>query len=521
MVAHAYDFGDAVILADARQSPFSSDPYVVSHALKSALAVPIRRQATSVGVLYLENNLATRAFAPDRVRVLRLLSSQMAIALENSRLFEKLQIEVEERRRAERAVRFLAESSMVLAESLDYETILTRVARLAVPFLADCCTVLVGDEPQTLHRVAAACALSAQETSLRELQQRHPPPWDSEMPGVVALRTGQPQLIPEVSEEHLRAFSPNEEYLEQLRSLGIRSAMAVPLIAQDQSLGSISLFGVTPERHYGPADLALAQELARRATISLDNARLYREAQAAIRLRDEFLSIASHELYTPLTSLQISMQGLERAASNVSPEAVSRVSQNARRQIRRLTHLIDELLSVSRLQANQIHLQLEEVDLVAITRDVLEHFSEESARSHSPLVLHADAPVIGHWDRTRLEQVITNLVGNAIKFGNRKPVELSITPAGDTALLTVQDHGIGIPPDRLPHIFGRFERAVSAREYGGLGLGLYIVHEIVSALGGSVRVDSTPGVGTRFTVYLPCSGPSMPGLQTHLAVGHA
>jgi predicted ATPase/signal transduction histidine kinase len=521
MVAQAYDIGDAVILANARQSPFSSDPYVVSHALKSALAVPIRRQASSVGVLYLENNLATRAFAPGRVRVLRLLSSQMAIALENSRLFEKLQVEVEERRRAERAVRFLAESSIVLAESLDYETILTRVAGLAVPFLADCCMVLVRDEPQTFHCVAVACALSAKEACLRELQQRHPLRWDSQMPGVVALRTRQPQLIPEVSKEHLRAFSPDAEYFEQLRTLGIRSAMAVPLIALDQSLGSISFFSVTPARHYGPVDLALAQELARRAAISLDNARLYREAQAAIRLRDEFLSIASHELYTPLTSLQLSMQSLERAAGNASPEVVARVSQNARRQMRRLTHLIDELLSVSRLQADQLHLQLEEVDLVAITRDVVEHFSEESARSGSPLQLHADAPVMGRWDRTRLEQVITNLLGNALKFGSRKPVELSITSGEGIALLTVQDHGIGIPTDRLPHIFGRFERAVSAREYGGLGLGLYIVHEIVSALGGSVRVDSTPGVGTRFTVYLPCSGPAMPRIETPPAVGHA
>jgi K+-sensing histidine kinase KdpD len=132
--------------------------------------------------------------------------------------------------------------------------------------------------------------------------------------------------------------------------------MAVPLIAQDKSIGSISLFSVTPERRYGPADLALAQELARRAAICIDNARLYREAQEAIRLRDEFLTIASHELYTPITSLKLSMQGLERASASVLPEAVSRAFQNARRQIRRLTRLIDELLSVSRLQHGQVHL---------------------------------------------------------------------------------------------------------------------------------------------------------------------
>jgi predicted ATPase/signal transduction histidine kinase len=521
MVAQAYDSGDAVILADARQSPFSSDPYVISHALKSALAVPIRRQASSAGVLYLENNLATRAFTPDRVRVLQLLSSQMAISLENSLLFEKLHVEVEERRRAERAVRFLAESSMALAESLDYETTLTRVARLAVPFLADCCMVLVLDEPQTIHCVAVTCASPAKEALLREFQQRHPPQWDSHWLGVVALRTGQPQFVPEVSDEHLRALGQDAEHLELIRSIGVQSRMAVPLIVQDKSIGSISLLGVTPERRYGPADLALAQELARRAAISIDNARLYREAQEAILLRDEFLTVASHELYTPITSLKLSMQSLERATSSAPSAVASRAFQNARRQILRLTRLIDELLSVSRLQAGQVHLQLEEVDLAAITRDIVEHFREESARSSSPLLIHTDPRVIGRWDRSRLEQIITNLLANALKFGSHKPIEISVTSDDGTALLTVQDHGIGIAPDKLPHIFERFVRAVSVREYGGLGLGLYIVHELVSALGGTVRIDSTPGAGTCFTVLLPRFGPPASGVSAPQAVGHA
>jgi signal transduction histidine kinase len=203
------------------------------------------------------------------------------------------------------------------------------------------------------------------------------------------------------------------------------------------------------------------------------------------------------------------MQGLERASSSARPEVISRGIQNARRQILRLTRLIDELLSVSRLQAGQVHLELEEVDLAAATRDVVEHFREEAARFRSPVLIQADTPVEGRWDRVRLEQVITNLLANAIKFGNHKPVELSVTSEGGIARLSVRDHGIGIAPDRLPHVFERFERAVSVREYGGLGLGLYITHEIVSALDGAIHVDSTPGVGTCFTVLLPRSGPPL------------
>jgi signal transduction histidine kinase len=208
-----------------------------------------------------------------------------------------------------------------------------------------------------------------------------------------------------------------------------------------------------------------------------------------------------------------------RASAPASPEVISRISQNARRQIRRLTRLIDELLSVSRLQADQLHLQLEEVDLAAVTRDLVEHFREEAAPSNTPLLVQADTPIIGRWDRTRLEQVITNLLSNAIKFGNRKPVELSVSSDDGLALLTVRDHGIGIAPDKLPHIFGRFTRAVSSREYGGLGLGLYIVHELVKALGGSVHVESTPGVGTSFTVLLPRSGPPTFEISTQHSVG--
>ncbi|MFP2930096.1 AAA family ATPase [Pyxidicoccus sp. 3LG] len=522
MVAHAYRTGDAVILADARQSAFSTDAYVVSRGLKSALAVPIRRQASFVGVLYLENNLATRAFAPDRVRVLQLLSSQMAISLENSLLFEKLHVEVEERRRVERAARFLAETSKGLAESLDYVTTVSRAVHFAIPFLADCCGVLVLDEPRTLHCVAVACSTPGRESLLHELLARHPPQWDSRMPEVVALRTGAPQLVPEVSEEDLRAISEDVGHLERLRSLGIRSLMAVPLIAQERSFGALCFLRVTPERRYGPADLALAQELARRAATSIDNSRLYHEAREAIRLRDEFLSIAAHELYTPLTSLKLSMQGLERPSQPATPEVISRVSRTSRLQIRRLTRLIDELLSVSRLQEGQVPLQLEEMDLAALTRDVADYFTEESARSHSPIVVHAETPVLGRWDRTRLEQVITNLLANALKFGDRKPIELTVTADGGIARLTVRDYGIGIPPDRLPHIFERFARAVSSREYGGLGLGLYIVHEIVAAFGGDIHVDSTPGVGTCFTVLLPRFGPpAVAGVGAEQVAGHA
>jgi signal transduction histidine kinase len=230
---------------------------------------------------------------------------------------------------------------------------------------------------------------------------------------------------------------------------------------------------------------------------------LYGEAQEAIRLRDDFLTVAAHELYTPITALKLAVQGLRKNTPPPLSDAVVRTTRNVERQMQRLKRLIDELLDVSRIHAGRLHLHTEEVDLVPVVQDVAERFRETLQYASCPLTIHAEARVVGQWDQLRLEQVVTNLLSNATKFGAGKPIEITVDAQDDVARLVVRDHGIGIAPDRLPHVFGRFERAVSVREYGGLGLGLYIVREIVSALGGTVRVESTVGIGSTFTVELP------------------
>lgn len=235
-------------------------------------------------------------------------------------------------------------------------------------------------------------------------------------------------------------------------------------------------------------------------------------AEEAVRLRDEFLSIAAHELYTPLTSLQLSVHALGTSGGGGSPAARERNTLRIARQSDRLARLIGALLDVSRLQSGGLRLQLEDVDLVAVVTDVAAQFADDLDRARCDLSLELTAPARGRWDRILVEQIVTNLLGNALKFGAGKPIEVCVATAGDIVRLVVRDHGIGIPPDRLPHIFDRFERAVSARAYGGLGLGLYIVRGIVDALGGAVRVVSAPTDGATFTVELPGLGPaSAPG----------
>ncbi|MFY0568802.1 AAA family ATPase [Archangium lansingense] len=524
LIEHACDSGEALVLANAAwQGAFVSDPYVAQHAVKSALAVPIQRPPKTIGALYLENNLATRAFTPERVRVLRLLSSQIAIALENSQLFERLRIEVDERRRAEQAVRFLAEWSLILAESLDFETTLAKVTRSVVPYLADWCAVDVIEKDGRLRVVTVAHVDPAKEVLLRTLMEEYPHNWNTPESLVRVLRTGRPLLFSELDDALLRRNNPyrEERFFDILHAVSVRSGMIVPLTARGKTLGAIMFASATAGRRFTETELDLAQELARRAAVSIDNARLYGESQDAIQLRDDFLSVAAHELYTPITSLRLSVQGLLRRAGSELPEPLTRGIRSAEAQTRRLSKLIEELLDVTRIQTGHIHLHLERVELAEVIQDVVERMGESITRANSSLSLHLKTGVVGRWDRLRLEQVTTNLLSNALKFGAGKPIDIALDREGDTARLRVSDQGIGIAPDRLPHVFERFERAVSVEHYGGLGLGLHIVREIVAALGGTVRADSKPDVGTTLTVELPCSGPPSIAPEHHAAKDRA
>ncbi|MFZ6184461.1 AAA family ATPase [Nannocystis pusilla] len=497
---------EAVVLDDAAAAGrFTADPWIAARHARSVLGLPILRQAEAVGVLYLENNLVRGAFTPDRLAVLEVLAAQAAISLQNAWLLAEAQV-------ARTRAAFLAEASQVLAESLEYDQVLRELAQIAVRQLCDWCVIDLVEQHE-IRRLAGAHAERAKQPLLDELRLRYPPMLSSPHPGVKVLETGEARLIDFSGDADLRASCVDDEHARLIRELGIHSLIVVPLVARGQTLGVLSLVSARPGR-FRRADLELAQEFACRAAIYIENARLYREAQEAVRLRDEFLSIASHELRTPVNSLQLVVQGLTRGAAGSSPERTLRALALAERQIVRMTRLIEELLEVSRLQVGRLELHVEPLELGAVVCEVVERFEAELARSGCPLALRVGRPVRGSWDRHRLEQVVTNLVSNALKFGAGRPIEISVDeqPPG-TGRLLVRDHGIGIPPDRLPYIFDRFERAVSARQYGGLGLGLYIVRTIVEAFGGVVRADSVLGSGATFTVELPCAGPASPRLD--------
>jgi len=234
--------------------------------------------------------------------------------------------------------------------------------------------------------------------------------------------------------------------------------------------------------------------------------------RSAVRLRDEFLSVASHELKTPLTPLSLKLQALAREAE-AQPDSpfVQKVRTHVeagRRQLKRLSDLIGDLLDVSRITSGQMKLHWEPVDFIAVVREVAARLEPEAHRAESRLTVEGPEALPGQSDRMRLEQVTENLLTNAIKYGAGKPIHVLLVASPERITLTVQDQGIGIEPEHQARIFERFERAVSGRNYGGLGLGLYITRTIVEALGGTIRVQSEPGHGACFTVELPREPPA-------------
>jgi PAS domain S-box-containing protein len=254
-------------------------------------------------------------------------------------------------------------------------------------------------------------------------------------------------------------------------------------------------------RHFA---VAAVRDLTERRVIE-ERARLWRQALEEVRERDEFLSIASHELRTPVAALQLQLQTLQRTASR-SAEAVPRPMMEKlevlERQTRRIGLLVNALLDVSRLRLGRLELKREEVDLADLAREAVSHL-REIAPPASPISFRAEGPCRGRWDRLRVEQVLTNLLVNAVKFGGGKPIAVAVDGDAATGRITVEDQGIGIALEHQERVFGRFERAVPAEQFGGLGLGLWIARQIVQAHGGAIRLRSVPGKGSTFTVELP------------------
>ncbi len=398
--------------------------------------------------------------------------------------------------------RFLADASEQLSKSLDVQVTLDTIARLAIPDLADWAALHVHEHQG--FKLASLYHAHGKEGAVREMLHRYPLAPDLPHAYPLVMRTGQAELIPEFSEEVLASIASDAEHLRLLRMLTLKSQICVPLVIRGESRAALTLAFAESNRRYGLEDLTHAMELASRCAMAMENAHLFHQAKQAIGLRDEFLSIASHELRTPLSTIQLILQSLEGTARklNNSNELVSKI-ERVLRQVARLAELVTKLLDVTRIGAGQLQLDIEEFDFVPVVREIVERFAEPALAAGSPLRIHSPQLLIVRADRSRLDQVVTNLLSNAVKFGAGKPIDVTLQDDASRFQLTVRDHGIGIASEYSLRIFNRFERAVSTRHYGGLGLGLYITRRIVEAHGGTIQVDSAPGAGAAFTINLP------------------
>ncbi|RYZ39800.1 MAG: GAF domain-containing protein [Myxococcaceae bacterium] len=409
--------------------------------------------------------------------------------------------------REERAA-FLARAGELFSLSLDASATLVSLANLSVSALADWCIVDLLHGDARFERALVVTADPAQVPLANAVRLLAPMPRERPVyPPALALATGQSTVVPEVTSALMEAVAQDAHHLDLMRQVGIRSLLTVPLVARGHILGALSFLTTTSGRRYGDEDLRFAQELANLAALAVDNTRLLQGARDAIRLRDEFLSVASHELKTPLTPLSLKLQALSRAVkahpdSPLVPVIEAHVEQG-HRQVRRLTELMNDLLDVSRISAGTFRLQREAVDVAALVREVSARFAPRFDLEHCPFTVEAPESVRGCFDRSRLAQVLDHLLDNALKYGAGTPVSLRLTVDGAVARIRVRDGGIGIAPEQRPRLFERYGRAVSERHYGGLGLGLYLTRTIVEAEGGRVSLESSLGEGAMFEVELP------------------
>jgi PAS domain S-box-containing protein len=415
-------------------------------------------------------------------------------------------IDITDRKRTEESLRFLAQASDVLASSLDPEAALSAVARLAVPRVADWCAVHIPGEEGTVRLVTVVHPDPAKVALAQQLHQRYPPTPETPRGVCHVLQTGESTFVPDVADSCLTAYARDAEHLALVRSLGLKSCLIVPLRARGRTLGSLTFATAESGRHYGPDDLGLAEDLARRAALAVDNARLFREATEADRRKDEFLAVLGHELRNPLAPVRNSLHILRNRCDD-DPKAIQVVGM-MERQVTHMVRLVDDLLDVSRIARGKLELRKQPVDLAALVARSIEAvrpFLDE--RQHRLGLAVTGGPLRLEADPARLEQVLSNLLHNAGRYtqpGGR--IRLTVGREGDFAVLRVQDNGIGIRREMLPRIFDMFTQAdrVPGGLSEGLGLGLTLVRSLVEMHGGMVSVSSPgPGRGSEFVVHIP------------------
>jgi PAS domain S-box-containing protein len=423
----------------------------------------------------------------------------------------KIARDITERKRAEKNITFLSEASKILSSSLDYKTTLHTVAKLAVPEIADWCTVDMLNTFGTLDAVAIAHKDPQKVAWARELRKTNPTDMNAPQGIAHVIKTGEGELYPLITDDMLVATAKNKKQLQLMRDVGFTSAIIVPITIEKKIIGAITFVTTETRRQYTQSDFAMAKELASRASLAIQNAKLYTEAKKAIDLRDDFISIASHELKTPITSLKAYTQVLQRHAQKSQERTTNNFLQKMDQQINNLTKLVRDLLDISKLENGKLEFQIEKFDLNELIKETIENVQHTTQKQTIIFEGKINQPVTG--DRFRIYQVLVNLLTNAIKYSaEAEKIIVRVKQEKNAAVVEVQDFGIGIDKEYQKNIFKRFYRIDNhlGRAFPGLGIGLYISHEIIQRHGGNIYLDSKRGKGAIFSFTLPFHVTSRP-----------
>lgn len=402
---------------------------------------------------------------------------------------------------------FLSTASKILSSSLDYNVTLVSIAKLVVDSIADFCMIDLR-EGAYLHRVTIKMHDPAKNKLAQEFYDFPPDPRNEDSI-YDALNSGKPIIIKKVTKEWLASVSEIPEEKALIKKLNFSSLIFVPLQSRGNTIGVLTIASCDSNFEYSANDAVFIKELADRAAITVDKARLYTEAQEAIRIRDEFLSVASHELKTPLTSILLSLQlilkRLEKSTSkSIASDEILRAVDTSIQQSKRMSRLINDLLDITQTSSQYFQLVPEKVKLSDLIDDIQGKFEIILKERNITLkIVEKDKNIVGYWDRLRLEQAISNLISNAIKYGEGKPITLLTTMEENEVVIEVVDKGMGVKERDESKIFQVFNRGSDVKSVKGIGVGLFIAKNIVEAHGGRISLESEFGKGTTFSVFLP------------------
>jgi len=410
---------------------------------------------------------------------------------------------IESQKEAEKKERFLSEASELLVEStLNYESTLSNLATIVVPRFAHVCMIDVVEDGGTLRRVAYAYEETAESDQYHRIHRKADLDPEASAGSPHVIRTGKPAIYSVIDDSMLMA--------KALEGIGPTSVMVVPMTARGKSIGAMTFVLTNNSTHYGREHLQVAMELSHRAALALDNARLFRQAQESIRSRDDLMRMVSHEVLTPLTSLNLQLQMLTRHLDQhpslaLDQERVARWLNTSIRQVRLLGRLGQDLCGISRMAPSDLSPQPQSVDLSQLLLEVIDDLQEEVLASASVLRILRAEPVKVRWDRSRTTQLMTNLISSAVRFGLGKPIDIELFEDHASAFVRVRDRGAGIPQNKIGRALSRVtDNPLS--NYNGVGIGLYIVRQIALAHGGTVEIESELDQGTTVTVALPLNG---------------